>query len=184
MNLGQTFITMGMLILLVLSVISADRMIMDVTETTFQVEALTASSTIANDLIDEILSKSFDEKSDLTGSQSTSAFSCPPGGKDNEWGPEGSKERDKVTPLPDTSSTGNYKSNIYFDDVDDYIGYSRAVTMNKISGYNASVNVFYVDPNYPDVPLTTQSYYKEVEVTVQHPFYLKTPVVYTALVSY
>ena len=93
MNLGQTFITLGMLSLLLLSVVSANRMIMDINQATLEAEAMTASSTIANDLLDEILAKRFDEWSDSTGTQPKSAFSNPLGGSPAEWGPGGRSEK-------------------------------------------------------------------------------------------
>ena len=187
MNLGQTLITLGMLSLLLLSVLSANRMIMDINESTFQAEAMTASSTIANDLLDEILTKKFDEFSDSTGTQPKSAFSPPPttiGGTDGgvEWGPSAT-EKSQVGSL-DSSYTGDFKSITKFNDVDDYNGYKRMVSANNISGFIAKVQVDYVNSNYPDVPLTTQNTYKRVLVSVSHPIYLTTPVTYTALVSY
>jgi hypothetical protein len=187
MNLGQTFITLGMLSLLLLSVLSANRMIMDVNETTYQAEAMTASSTIANDLLDEILTKRFDQFSDSTGSQPKSAFSPPPttiGGTNGgvEWGPSAT-EKSNVGAL-DSSYTGNFKSITKFDDVDDYNGYQRMITINNMSGFIATVQVDYVNSNYPDTPLTTQNTYKRVLVSVSHPIYLKTPVTYSALISY
>jgi hypothetical protein len=177
-------ITAGMLVLLTMSVISANRLLMEVNEATYEAEALTASATIASDLLDEILSKKFDKNANSDGNQNPTEFSDPLGGPPGEWGPEGPKERDKVRPLPDTSSTGDFKSDKYFDDVDDYIGYSRLVTMNSISGFLATVNVYYVDSSAPDVPLTVQSAYKKIVVTVTHPVYMPTPQVYTALASY
>ena len=182
MNLGQTLITMGMLVLLIISVISATRTLMDNNAATLQSEAMTAAATIGNDLLEEILSKKFDKWADSTGTQDKSVFSPPTGG--NEWGPGGKDERDKVKPLPDTSSTGNYKSKIYFDDVDDYIGYSRKVTMHNISGFIASVNVFYCNSSAPDVPLNVQNTYKTIIVTVSHPLYLPEPISFSALISY
>lgn len=181
MNLGQTMITMGMFVLLVMSVISANRMLVQNNELNLQTEALTASATIANDLLQEALSKRFDEFSDTTGTQPKSDFS-PPGG--NEWGPSAA-EQSLLGPLPDSSYTGAYRSipDSVFNDLDDYNGYTRLVTENNISGFLVTVAVYYVNSSDPDVPLTTQNTYKKIEITVEHPQYLK-PVKYSAMLSY
>ena len=181
MNLGQTLITTGMLVLLIMSVFSANRMLMEINQATYEAEATAASATIAADLIDEILTKKFDKFSDTTGTQDPSDFSPPTTGS-VEWGPSTS-ERLAVGSY-DTSSTNNYKSRMYFNDADDYIGYVRPVTMNYISGFTATVQVYYISPFEPDVPLTYRSYYKKIDVAVQHPLYVPTPVIYTGLASY
>jgi len=181
MNLGQTLITTGMLVLLIMSVVSANRMLMEVNQATYEAEALTASASVANDLLDEILSKRFDQFSDTTGTQSKYDFSPPVTGA-AEWGPSPS-ERAGVGTL-DSSYVGVYKSRIFFDDVDDYIGYARMVTMNNIRGLIVRVQVYYVNSFDPDTPLTEQNTYKKIAVTVEHPIYLTTPVTYSAMISY
>jgi hypothetical protein len=180
-NLGQTMITMGMFILLVMSVISANRMLLDNTQATLQAEAYTASATIANDLLQEALSKRFDEFSDSYGYQSPSDFSPPTPGV-AEWGPSAT-EKAAVGPSPDSSYTGAFKSATAFDDLDDYTGYTRMATANNISGFVITVQVYYVEASNPDVAVNYRTYYKRIAVTVQHPQYLS-PVTYTALMSY
>ena len=181
MNLGQTMITMGMFILLVMSVISANQMLVQNQETSFQTEALTESATIANDLFAEIESKSFDEYADNSGTQPQGVFEAPGG---SDWGPK------SAFPLPDSSYNGNYKSitSPAYDDADDYNGYTRIVgadTTNgiRIGGYLLTVRVFYVDPSNPDVKVNYQTYFKRIEVDVQHPQYLST-MTYSSLMSY
>jgi hypothetical protein len=178
MNLGQTMITMGMFVLLVMSVISANRMLVDNNESNLKVEAYTASASIANDIMAEGQGKKFDKFADTTGKQQPTAFSSPTDG----WGPSAA-ERAAVGPMPDSSSTGNYRSITAFDDFDDYDGYSRIVTENNISGFIATVTVFYVDPNNPDTKVNYQTFFKKIEVDVEHPKYLD-KVKYSSLMSY
>jgi hypothetical protein len=187
MNLGQTMITMGMFVLLVMSVISANRMLVQNAETGLQTEALTESATIANDLISEIQSTLFDERVDTTRTnQNPADFSFPQAGA-FEWGPS-SAELAAVGPLPDDNSHGQYRSVNAFDDVDDYNGYTRIVnadTLNgiRIGGYLVTVRVFYVDPNNPDVAINAQTNVKRIEVDVEHPIYLP-KITYSSLMSY
>jgi hypothetical protein len=187
MNLGQTMITMGMFVLLVMTVISANRMLMQNTETTFQAEALQESASIANDVFQEAQSKKFDEFADSTGTQTPSSFSSPSGGSSSEWGPS-SAERVAVGPMPDSSYTGNYRSVNAFDDVDDYNGYTRIVSADstqgiRIGGYLVTVRVFYVDPSNTEVEVSYQTFFKRIEVDVEHRQYLP-KITYSSLVSY
>jgi hypothetical protein len=193
MNLGQTMITMGMFVLLVMSVISANRMLVDNAETGLQTEALTESATIANDLFQEAQGKKFDDFADSTGTQLAPAFSPPTAGA-NEWGPSNS-ERSAVGTLPDSSYTGNYRSIAAYDDVDDYNGYTRIVNADtsngiRIGGYLVTVRVMYVDPNQPADPVTKdlvvvnyQTFMKRIEVDVEHPLYL-TKITYKSVMAY
>jgi hypothetical protein len=187
MNLGQTMITMGMFVLLVMSVISANRMLMQNTETGLQTEALTESATIANDLFQEAQSKKFDEFADSSGTQSQSDFSSPSGGSHSEWGPS-TTEQAEVGSLPESSPTGQFHSILAYDDIDDYNGYSRVVgadTTNgiKIGGFLVTVRVSYVDPNHPDVAVNYQTFVKRIEVDVVHDQYLP-KITYSSLMSY
>jgi hypothetical protein len=186
MNLGQTMITMGMFVLLVMSVISANRMLVQNAETGLQTEAMTESATIANDIFSEAQSKKFDQHDDDSGNQNVGEFT-PPGGSD--WGPL------NVFPLPDSSYNGQYKSipPTLYDDVDDYNGYTRIVsadTLNgiRIGGYLVTVRVFYVESANPDVAVGYQTFFKRIEVDVQHHPYLdflpSGKLTYSSLMSY
>jgi hypothetical protein len=189
MNLGQTMLTAGMLMLLVVTVISANRMINENTQAQYQTEALTTSASLANDLLLEIMSKKYDTYSDTLGYQSSSSFSAYLG---TGWGPN-SAERTSC-PLPDSSDTDAFKSLNTYNDVDDYDGYSRTTLVTGgLWGQNGvrfhvTVVVFYVNPGTPDTKTTSRTFFKRVAVTVQQDQYLNTGLgnaaVYTALASY
>lgn len=196
MNLGQTMITMGMFILLVMSVISANRMLVQNAETGLQTEALTESATIASDFFQEAQSKLFDRFVDTARTnQAPAEFSPPTGGTSSGWGPS-SSEQLAVGSLPDTSNYGHSPRSIAaYNDVDDYDGYTRIVmadTINgvKIGGFLVTVRVKYVDPNLAPDPLTKeliavnyQTNMKRIEVDIEHPQYL-TKITYKSLMSY
>jgi hypothetical protein len=190
MNLGQTMITMGMFVLLVMSVISANRMLMQNAETGLQTEAMTESATIANDIFSEAQGKQFDHLVDTltypNGNQPQGTFTAPGG---SDWGPK------SAFPLPDSSYNGQYKSitSPAYNDVDDYNGYSRIVsadTLNgiRIGGYVVTVRVYYVLPTDPDVAVLYTTYFKKIEVDVQHHPYLdflpNGKLTYSSLMSY
>jgi hypothetical protein len=196
MSLGQTMITIGMLLLLIMSVISANRMINDNTTAQFQAQALASSATIANDLLLEIMNKHFDGKpyepynaiavgKDTTGGLVTTDFTDT-----TSLGP--STTEAAACPLPDSSYVGSYKSITAYNDVDDYNGYRRIVNFNGINGFVVNVVVYYVTSSAPDNKTGSKTTFKKIQVTVSHPLYLiydSTPgannaAVYTAIASY
>ena len=178
MNLGQTMITIGMFVLLVMSVISANRMLLENTEVTYATEALTAAASVGQDLLQEAMGKNFDANSDDSGTQDTTAFTLPGGLGPTYW------EGVAVGTLPDSSYTGNFKSIANYNDLDDYKGYRRLVKANNISGFIAATTVYYVTEDNPDVPSSSRTFYKVIEVSVTHPLYLKEPMTVTGLLSY
>lgn len=187
-------LTAGMLLLLVMSVISANRMINDNTSAQFQSEALVSSATIANDLLLEIMNKRFDGLPDSTklvkGQCTTSDFSPYDSlFTQNEWGPSATERGLFVT--PDTLYNGKYRSIAAFNDIDDYDGYQRTVNYGNITGFIVKVKVYYVTSTTPDVFSKTRTNFKRIDVTVEHPLYLSpeppdyTPKAkYSALASY
>jgi hypothetical protein len=182
MNLGQTMITMGMFILLVMSVISANRMLMQNTETALQTEALTESATMANDFFAEAQSKKFDKNDDGSGTQAQGMFSAP---GSTGWGPLNSFA------LPDTSCYAHparSAASVAYNSVECYNGYTRYVdadTLNgiRIGGFRLTARVFYIDPANPDVSVSHQTYFKRIEVDIEHPQYLS-KITYSSLMSY
>jgi hypothetical protein len=183
MNLGQTMITMGMFVLLVMSVISANRLLMQNSETTLATEALTESATLASDLFAEAQSKKFDRYDDGSGTQNQGMFSAPGG---SSWGPLG------TFPLPDSSYYGHIPHSAAlgtpYDYIEAYNGYTRYVDADtnngiKIGGYRLTVRVAYVDPANPDVAVGHQTFFKRIEVDVEHPQYLP-KLTYSSLMSY
>lgn len=107
---------------------------------------LTAFS-LADDMIEEIKNKSFDEATLLYPTTSTAVLA-----KADSLGPE----------------HGEVYSN--YDDIDDYNNYSKLISAPHAEDYTVSCKVFYVDGNNPDNKVTTQTFYKKVTVTVSSPF--------------
>lgn len=114
---------------------------------------LTAFS-LADDLIEEIKQKAFDEQT-------------------VEW---------KAIPVeqltPATSfgpvDVGESSAN-FFDDIDDYHGYQKAVSLPHVENYSVMSTVDYVNALYPDVTSSSQTYFKRITVRVTSP-YLSHPV--------
>lgn len=107
-------------------------------------EAIIASTGIAQSILDEIQTRSFDEftttKPTTATDSLTSAFSL---------GPE----------------SGETSSN-QFDDIDDYNGYSENNTDTRLGSYNVAVDVGYVTFANPSTFTNSRSFTKRINVKV------------------
>lgn len=117
---------------------------------------LTAFS-LADDLIEEIKQKAFDQKTVDFQAIAVTQLTAP-----------GSLGKDGSEAWP------------YFNDIDDYDGYVKPISLPHAEGYEVTCSVVYVNPNGQEIG--TQSYYKKVEVTVTSP-YLRSPVVMSFIFS-
>jgi hypothetical protein len=152
LNMGQTLLTLGMLILLITCVISANRMLIENSEMQYRSEVLKTSSVIANDLFGEISSKPFDQKVtvDTTASvwvqDQTGAMLTMPADTNKltvygKW-PWGVR---RLISLPDSLrwsvSLGKwyYLSQSSLKDIDDYDGYTRKVYYPTIPSWNGPI---------------------------------------------
>ncbi len=111
-------------------------------------QEITVAYNLAQDLMEEIMTKQFDE--DLEG------LTAP-----NRLGPEAQERRDETRP------------DRMFDDVDDFHNYTDSppleldgTPMNEFSDYSRLVTVQYVDQDNFDLILSSRSYFKRIEVQV------------------
>lgn len=107
---------------------------------------LTAFS-LADDLIEEIKQKAFDHQTVQFRSINPEELTHP-----KELGPD----------------AGETYPN--FNDIDDYNGFTRNVSLPHAEGYTVTCKVSYADPNNPEQTATAQTFYKLVEVSVSSPF--------------
>jgi hypothetical protein len=183
---GQTMISAAFFVLLTVAVLSANQMIIESNKDYIQSQAVEEATDFANSLISEILTKKFDMYvMSTTIYYAPSAFTDPtvlganaadmnyvmPGGKPD------------VAPYKSIPPSGTY----CFDDVDDYNTYERTANASDISGYHLKVSVYYVSQNSPDVPILSyggQTYYKRIDVTVDHPLYLPNKLTFSTIATY
>lgn len=152
MSTGQSFLSIGALI--VLSLVSLNFNSAVLTNTTVEVENkvyLTAFS-LADDLLEEIKQKAFDA--------ATVDFPTT--------NPES---------LTDPYSLGHADWEVYpeYNDIDDYNGYIKSVSAPHAEDYKVSCKVVYVDGDDPDNVVWTQTFYKKVTVNVSSP-YMRVPI--------
>jgi hypothetical protein len=117
---------------------------------------LTAFS-LADDLIEEIKQKAFDE-------QTVDFRSISPG---------------ELTPsylfAPEVLDPGENGYPSTWDDIDDYNGYSKQVSLPHAEGFSVTSRVDYVQENNYDQVSSTQTFFKRIEVRVSSD-YLRAPV--------
>lgn len=171
MNLGQTMLSAGALVLLTILVINAHRLVVQSGDAAVAAEAAQVGIDLAQSLLDEIQTKKFDQFSDESGYQPTSEFTAA--------GSLGPGATESFT-LPDTVL---YKSIGKYNDADDYHGYSRLATVGQFHGYQLSVTVVYVNDDDPDQVVGYRTYTKRVQVRVSNTTYFS-DMTFTAIVSY
>lgn len=107
-------------------------------------EALISATGIAQGMIDNILTRAYDEKTVSTGVSSASSLSSV--------GSLGA----------DAGETNAYK----FDDIDDFKNYSAVDSSTRLSNYNILVDVYYVVNLNPENKSLTPTFAKRIDVSV------------------
>ncbi len=152
MNSGQSFLSIGALLLFSLVSLNFNSTVL--INTTVEVENkvyLTAFS-LADDLIEEIKQKAFD----------AATINFPTTNPDN------------LTPA-DNLGPGGGEVYPNYNDMDDYNGFIDTVSAPHAENYRVTCTVTYVDTDDPDIVVGTQTFYKKVTVNVSSP-YLRNPI--------
>ncbi len=149
---SQSMLSLGALMIFALLSLQFNSSVLGNSTTEIEDKVYLTAFSLADDLIEEIKEKAFDEKTidfqAISVNQLTSADNL-------------------------TYESGESWPN--FDDIDDYNGYNKLVDLPHAEGYDITSKVNYTDSNGND--LTTQSYYKKVTITVtskymRDPFYM------------
>ena len=169
--MGQTMITGAFFVLLIFSVMNANRMISESNQSTYEGEAANLAVDVARSIIDEAQRKQFDLSVVPNTYQPASDFTSS-----SSLGPA---YYESISPWPDVAP---FKSISTYNDIDDYNGYSRTVDLGGISGFVATVQVYYVNPSTLS-KTTARTYLKCISVTVTHSQYLEDGVTFTSMVT-
>ncbi len=168
MNLGQSILAAAALVLITILVISANRMIILSQQDEYISIAKNAAGEIANEIINEALSKRYD-KTTFSYYPDSTEFTSP-----SLLKPEWSEPKFTVS-SPDTSfssSLPSFRSTTSYNDFDDYNGYVRKVNTPTIKGFIAICTVTYTQPENLNVASSDYGYFKRIVVTVEQPTYL------------
>jgi len=148
------FLSIGAMALLALVSLRFNTTLLENKTTEIENKVYLTAFSLADDLIEEIKQKAFDEQT-------------------VEW---------RAIPVEQLSSSSAFgpvdpgeSSVITFDDIDDYHGYLKAVSLPHVENYSVMSTVEYVSATDPDVTSNTQTYFKKITVRVNSP-YLSHPV--------
>ena len=143
----QTMLTIAGMVILALISLRFNSTVLNTSDSQTQNKIYLTAFSIADNLIEEIKGKSFDQTT-LEFPTTNPASLTPP------------------------SLLGPDPGEVYpnFNDVDDYNGYQDTLTAPYFETYYISCSVNYVNSNDPDAVSSTQTFYKKVTVTVSSPF--------------
>ena len=161
MGLGQTMLSAGFLVLMIMITISANRMLMESSQTAYEAESVNIAADLANALITEATRKKFDHnQASYVGNVNVFTASA-------NFGPESGEV---LSVIPDVAP---FKSVSKFNDIDDYHGYVRNVDGQSLKGFVITAKVSYVKDRFtPDQNVTYPTLLKRIDVTVTHPLYI------------
>lgn len=149
---SNSLLSVGALIILALSSLNFNSSILESSSVEIETKVALTAFSLADDLIEEIKGKSFDETT--RPFPTTDPSSLTPA---DSLGPEAGEK---------------YKD---FDDIDDFNNHVDTVSAPHAENYNVSCSVVYVNGDNPDNISFTPTFYKKVTVTVTSP-YMKDPV--------
>jgi len=148
------FLSIGAIALLALVSLRFNSTLLESRTTEVENKVYLTAFSLADDLIEEIKQKAFDEQT-------------------VEWR---AIPVEQLSPVSLFGPVDPGESNVStFDDIDDYHGYQKAVSLPHVENYSVMSTVDYVSATDPDVNSTSQTYFKRISVRVTSP-YLSHPV--------
>lgn len=181
MNLGQMLLVVGALAILSMLTLAINSSILQAYVVSYDSEAAIDAISIGQAMIDEIVSPAiqFDSLTNTTQKVTLPTACTLP----SKLGADIDSEKTFATAVAAYPDTAPFKSQIKFNDVDDYNHYTRIVKSTHLGNFTVRDSVFYVQEGYLDVPYTTsQTWYKKVLVTISHPNLYKPLVMKTLIV--
>jgi hypothetical protein len=146
---SNQFLSIGAIALLALISLRFNTTLLENRTTEIENKVYLTAFSLADDLIEEIKQKAFDEQTvewrAITADQLSSY--------------------DLFGPVDD----GEYSVSD-FDDIDDYHGYSKAVSLPHVENYSVTSTVDYVSANNQDVSSSSQTFFKRLVVRVASPY--------------
>ena len=160
MGLGQMMSVIGALMLLSMVSLGINTMIIGKTTTMLEAEASLAAISLAQTMIDEIQTKSYDASTVTQHVYNAANFTASA-----SLGPNAT-EQSNVS-LPDNSTP--FKSDKYYNDVDDYNYYRRSASTPLLGTFTITDTIYYVSETDPNQVSSTQTFFKKIVITVRHP---------------
>ncbi|MGE5364426.1 MAG: hypothetical protein ACM3SM_09865 [Bacteroidota bacterium] len=143
----QSVLAIGAMLLLTLTTINFNSAYLNNSTVEIENKVMMTAFSLADDMIEEIKIRSFDEKT----VQFTSA---------------------NPSDLTPSSSLGPETGESYatFDDIDDFNGYTKSISAPHAENYSIRCKIEYVSATAPDNVSSTQTFYKRAKITVSSPY--------------
>ncbi|MEX1277261.1 MAG: hypothetical protein WEE20_15090 [Bacteroidota bacterium] len=166
MNSGQMMLVVGAFTMLSILALSFNRTMFNSMTLGLEMEATLNAISIASSMVDEIMSKDFDEE--VTGGRRAYDFTdvtLPA-----NLGPDtGESISGTDSSYWNGSAFTDFASKLTFNDIDDYNGYTRRVRDPRLGIFTVLDSVHYCDETTPSTTLGTRTFFKQVTVYVSHP---------------
>lgn len=160
MGLGQTMVTAGFFVVLVVMFMNAYRVMSNADEELLITSAYKTASDLGQSLMAEIVTKKYDQNYNPPASPG----SYGSGSIKDSFTPSGQLGPEETIPLPDQSP---FQSVAKYNDVDDYNHYSRITdSTNGLGRFRDSVLVYYVLMTNPPSVTSNKWWTKRIEVWV------------------
>lgn len=174
MNRGQMLLVVGALALFASLQLSVNSAILRSSTTSYDGEATVEAISIGQAMIDEIVTQEFDSTTVFSHSMSDPSVFTP----SSKLGADVDTEKTVAALERDP-----FKSQVRFNDIDDYNGYSRIVTSSHLGDFTVKDSVYYVSESDQTTYSSTQTWYKKIVIRVSHPNLLY-PVVMKSLIVF
>ena len=174
MNRGQMLLVVGALALFSTLQLSVNSAIIRSATANYDGEATVEAVSVGQAMIDEILTQEYDSLTVFTHAVS---------------GPTLFTTAAKLGADVDTEKTVTalerepFKSQVKFNDIDDYNNYTRYVTSSHLGDFTVRDSVYYVLEANQNLKSSSQTWYKKIVVKVTHPNLLY-PVIMKSLVVF
>jgi hypothetical protein len=149
---SNSFLSIGAMALLALISLRFNATLLENRTTEIENKVYLTAFSLADDLIEEIKQKAFDEET-------------------VEWKAITAED---LTPFekfaPEVRDVGENEYPSTWDDIDDYNGYSKSISLPHVENYSVTSTVDYVSATDQDEVSNTQTYFKRVTVTVSSPY--------------
>jgi len=146
---NNQYLSIGAIVLMALVSLRFNTTLLQNRTTEIENKVYLTAFSLADDLIEEIKQKAFDEET-------------------VEWR---AITTNQLTPYNLFGPVDPGESSVYdFDDIDDYNGYSKAVSLPHAENYSVTSTVDYVTASNPDVTSLSQTFFKRVSVNVTSPY--------------
>ena len=143
----QSFLSLGALMIFSLISLRFDSAVLQNTELEVENKVYLTAFSLADDLLEEIKQRAFDEQTVDFKAITTSALTAP-----QSLG----KESGEAWPN--------------FDDIDDYNNYTKPVSLPHAENYTVISKIAYVLESDQNQTSTSQTYFKRVEIFVDSPY--------------